>query len=253
MFATTQSFILASLLSQIYAREFSTNLYQLDKRIRFSTPNLKHVTTNSFQDVTLHFQPLNTLVCDTQNFQEQTKNKWQKYTSLTTDNTPGKRTQFSPDHHSHYFQKISWSPDEWTTITHHHAARKYHFEMIYLQLIKKPLYIIYPKYGYGDPHDLHFFNSSDTIALISRIIAYFYEHFTFVKFKLFTRLSKTVGEFRGQCYFSAKKFPLIKQVLQTSVTTQHEINTPCDEKKTNQNVHIKPSELHCNIPENQNH
>jgi len=91
MFATTQGSILALLLSQINAREFSTNLYQLDKQIRFSTPNLQYATTNRFQNVTLNFQPLNTLVCDTQNFQEPTKNKWQKYTSLITDNTPGKR------------------------------------------------------------------------------------------------------------------------------------------------------------------
>jgi len=136
MFATTQGSILALLLSQIYAREFSTNLYQLDKRIRFSTPNLQYVTTNRFQDSTLPFQPLNTLICDTQNFQEQTKNKWDKYTSLITDNTLGKRPPFSPKHHSHYFQKISWTPNTWTTITHNYEARKYHFEMIYLQLIK---------------------------------------------------------------------------------------------------------------------
>jgi len=73
MFATTQGFILALLLAQMHAREFSTNLYQLDKRIRFSTPNLQYVTTNRFRDLTIPFQPLNTLVCDTQNFQEQTK------------------------------------------------------------------------------------------------------------------------------------------------------------------------------------
>jgi len=127
MFAITQGSILALLLSQIYAREFSTNLYQLDKRIRFSTSNLTYATTNRFQDVTLHFQPLNTLVCDTQNFQEQTRNKWQKYTSLITDNTPGKRPHFSPEHHSHYFQKIAWSPDTWTTITHHHESSQISF------------------------------------------------------------------------------------------------------------------------------
>jgi len=103
--------------------------------------------------------------------------------------------------------------------------------MIYLQLVKKPLYIIYTENEFEEPHDLHYFNSSDTIALISRIIAYFYEHFTFVKFKLFSRTRKSDREFRGNCYFSAKKFPLIKQVLQTPVTTQHVINTPCDEEK----------------------
>jgi len=250
MFATTQGFILASLLSQIYAREFSTNLYQLDKRIRFSTPNLQHATTNRFQDVTLHFQPLNTLACDTQRFQEQTKNKWHKYTSLITDNTPGKRPQFNPEHHSHYFQKISWSPDTWTTITHHHEARKYHFEMIYLQLVQKPLYIIYTENAFEEPHDLHYFNSGDTIALISRIIAYFYEHFTSVKFKLFARTRKSDNEFRGNCYFSAKKFPLITQVLQTPVTTQHIINTPCDEAKLIRTFTIDSTHYMVTFPKN---
>ena len=231
MFPKTRCFIITLLLSQTFTREFSTNLYQFDKRIRSFTPHLNHVHTNQFQKVTIPFQPLNTLICDTQNFQKQTKNHWQKYTTLITDHTQGKRTQFSPDHHSHYFQKITWSPEEWTTITHQPTAQQYHFEMIYLQLIKKSLYIIYNEYGYTDPHNLHYFNSSDTIAFISRIIAYFYEHFTSVKFKLFTNISKQVGEFRGQCYVSAKKFPLIKQVLLTSETTQQEINTPYNEDR----------------------
>jgi len=231
MFLKTRCFIITLLLTQTSTREFSTNLYKFHKRIRSFTPHLNHVHTNQFQKVTIPFQPLNTFICDTQNFQKQTKHHWQKYTTLITDHTPGKRTQFSPDHHSYYFQKITWSPDEWTTITHQPTARQYHFEMIYLQLIKKSLYVIYNEYGYTEPHNLHYFNSSDTIALISRIIAYFYEHFTFVKFKLFTNLSKTTGEFRGQCYLSAKKFPLIKQVLLTSETTQQEINTPCNEDR----------------------
>jgi len=127
-----------------------------------------------------------------------------------------------------------WSPDDWTTIAHNPIAREHDFEMIYLQLIKKPPYVIYNEYGYDDTHNLHYSESSDTIALISRIIAYFYEHgyddthnlhysessdtialisriiayfyehFTVVKFKLFTNLSKTIGEFRGLCYLSAK-------------------------------------------------
>jgi len=67
--------------------------------------------------------------------------------------------------------------------------------------------------------------------MISRIISYFYEHFISVKFKLFTRTTKWRNEFRGNCYFSTKKFPLIKQILQTSTTTQHVIDTPCDEEE----------------------
>jgi len=231
MFLIIRCYIFTSLLSQTFTREFSTNLYQFERKIRSFTPNLNRVPTNWLKNVTIPFQPLNTFVCDTQNFQKQTKNHWQTYTSLISDNIPGKRTQFSPDHHSYYFKKILWSPDDWTTITHNHIAREYDFEMIYLQLIKKPLYVIYNEYGYTDPHNLHYSDSSDTIALISRVIAYFYEHFTFVKFKLFTNLSKTVGEFRGLCYLSAKKFPLIKEVLLTPETTQQEINTPCNEDR----------------------
>jgi len=231
MFSLTRCLIFTLVILQTFTREFSTNLYQFDKRIRSFTPNLNHVHTNQFKKVTIPFQPLNTFMCDTQHFQKQTANHWQEYTTLMTDHIQGKRTQFSPDHHSYYFQKITWSPDEWTNITHQTTAQQYDFEMISLQLIKKPLYVIYNEYGYTEPHNLHYFNSGDTIALISRIIAYFYEHFTFVKFKLFTNLSKTIGEFRGQCYISAKKFPLIKQVLLTSETTQQEIDTPCNEDR----------------------
>ena len=122
--------------------------------------------------------------------------------------------------------------------------------MIYLQLVKKRLYIIYTENEFEEPHDLHYFNSSDTIALISRIIAYFYEHFTFVKFKLFSRTRKSDREFRGNCYFSAKKFPLIKQVLQTSVTTQHVINTPCDEEKLIRMFTIDSSHYMVTFPKN---
>ena len=218
-------------MTQTFTREFSTNLYQFERKTRTFTSNLNHVPANWLKNVTIPFKPLNTFACDTQNFQKQTTNYWQKYSSLITDNIPGKRTQFSPDHHSYYFKKFLWSPDDWTTITHNHIAREHDFEMIYLQLIKKPLYVVYNEYGYTDPHNLHYADSSDTIALISRIIAYFYEHFTFVKFKLFTNLSKTLGEFRGLCYLSAKKFPLIKEVLLTPQTTQYEINTPCNEDR----------------------
>lgn len=219
------------MLSYSHAREFSTDLHQLDKKISLSTPTLQYVTTNRYRDVTQHFSPLNTLICDCQNFQEQTKHKWQKYTTLITENILGTRLQFNPNHHSHYFRQIPWSPDTWTTISHHHEAQTYHFEMIHLELIKKPLYIIYTEDVFEEPHGLHYYNSGDTIALISRIISYFYEHFTSVKFKLFSRTIKWKNEFRGNCYLSAKKFPLIKQVLQTSETTQHVINIPCDEEK----------------------
>ena len=250
MFSLTRCLIFTLVILQTFTREFSTNLYQFNKKIRSFTPNLNHAPTNRFQKVTIPFQPFNTLICDTQNFQEQTKNHWQKYTSLITDNTPGKRTPFSPDHHSHYFQQILWSPDEWTTITHHPTARQYHFEMIYLQLIHKSLYIIYPEYGYGNPYDLHYFQSSDAIAFISRIIAYFYERFTFVKFKLFNKQSRKIGEFRGQCYLSAKKFPLIKHILHMSTTTQREITTPCDEERLTRLYTLDPETYVATFPKN---
>ena len=223
--------MLALILSWTNAREFSTNLYQLDKKIRLSTPTLQYVIANQYDDITKNFQPLITLPCDTENFQEQTKQKWHKYTSLITEETIGKRPQFNPNHHSHYFRRIAWTPETWTTIYHHPTAQKYHFEMIYLQRLQKPLYIIYTEDPLQDPHDLHYYDSSDTVTLISKIISYFYVHFNFVKFKLFSRSTKWQNDFRGNCYFSAKKFPFIKQILQTSTTTQHVIDTPCDEEK----------------------
>ena len=231
MFLILRYYIFILILMQTLSQEFSTNLHQLERKIRAFTSNLHQIPANAQQNITIPFKPLNTFACDTQNFQKQTTNYWQKYTSLITDNTPGKRTQFSPDHHSYYFKKILWSPDEWTTIAHNHIAREQDFEMIYLQFVKKPLYVIYNEYGYTDPHNLHYADSGDTTTLISRIVAYFYEHFTFVKFKLFTNLSKTLGEFRGLCYLSANKFPLIKEVLLTSQTTQYEIKTPCNEDR----------------------
>jgi len=87
--------MLALILSWTNAREFSTNLYQLDKKIRLSAPTLQYVIANQYDDITENFQPLITLPCDTENFQEQTKHKWHKNTSLITDETIGKRPEFN--------------------------------------------------------------------------------------------------------------------------------------------------------------
>ena len=227
------TFFLNDLLfnTKIQAEFISTEPFTIINHIDPAHDILTNIPLHNRHNVTQKFSPLITLQCDSENFVSQIQREWTRYTSQIQARPPIPPLYVRPECNSFYYRHFQWTPEFWNRLEHSPTAKQFSFEMIYFQIIDKPLYVIRNTNHTSLPHNMYLFDSSDTILFISKVISHFYELYQFVKFKLQITDNASPQMQREPCFVALERLPNIKLPLHTFGTSNIPDPQQCSEER----------------------
>ena len=233
------------------AVSISTEPLKIINKIDPNHDILVNVPPNKRHNLTKKFPPLVTLPCDSENFASQIQSDWTQYARHVQACPPIPPLYVRPECDSFYYRHFQWTPEFWNRLEHSPTAKQFSFEMIYLEIIDKALYVIRNINESSLPHNMYLYDSSDTILLISKVISYFYELYQFVRFKLNISDNLPSNMQRKPCFVALDRLPNIKLPLHTFGTTHISNPEQCNEERLVRFRQTAPSVFLVEFPQGQ--
>ena len=213
------------------AVSISTEPLKIINKIDPNHDILVNVPPNKRHNLTKKFPPLVTLPCDSENFASQIQSDWTQYARHVQACPPIPPLYVRPECDSFHYRHFQWTPELWNRLEHSPTAKQFSFEMIFFEIIEKALYVIRNINKSSLPHNMYFYDSSDTILLISKVISYFYELYQFVRFKLHISDNLPPQMQRDPCFVALERLPNIKLPLHTFGTSNIPNPEQCNEER----------------------